>query len=163
MVPSLRAAVITVSDSVTAGKRQDSGGPAVAELLTKNGWSVVETVAVPDDRTAIAAALRDLVGRGIPGIFTTGGTGVAPRDVTPEATRDVIDREIPGIAEQMRRIGLQSTPRAILSRSVAGICGTSLILNLPGSPKGAVESLQAVLPLLPHIVDLISGKTEHCD
>jgi molybdenum cofactor synthesis domain-containing protein len=122
---------------------------------------VVHYQVVADDLAVLSATLRELSAQGLEGIFTTGGTGVAPRDVTPEATRKVISREIPGLAERMRQEGSKGTPTAILSRAVAGICGNSLILNLPGSPGGAVESLQAVLAVLPHAVDLIAGRNGH--
>ena len=161
MPQPLRAAVLTVSDSVFQGRRKDGSGPAVKELLEQEGWSVVHCQVVADDLAVLSATLRELSAQGLEGIFTTGGTGVAPRDVTPEATRKVISREIPGLAERMRQQGSQDTPTAILSRALAGICGNSLILNLPGSPGGAVESLQAVLAVLPHAVGLITGKNGH--
>ncbi len=161
MSQSLRAAVLTVSDSVFQGRRRDSSGPAVKELLEKSGWKVVHSQVVADDLAVLSATLREMSSKGFEGIFTTGGTGVSPRDVTPEATRKVISREILGLAERMRQVGAESTPTAILSRAVAGICGNSLILNLPGSPRGAVESLQAVLAVLPHAVGLITGKNVH--
>ena len=161
MSQSLRAAVLTVSDSVFQGRRRDGSGPAVKELLEKSGWKVVHSQVIADDLAVLSATLREMSSKGLEGIFTTGGTGVSPRDVTPEATRKVISREIPGLAERMRQEGAESMPTAILSRAVAGICGNSLILNLPGSPKGAVESLQAVLAVLPHAVGLITGKNVH--
>lgn len=161
MTQPLRAAVLTISDSVFQGRRKDGSGPAVKELLELEGWSVVHYQVVADDLAVLSATLRELSAQGLEGIFTTGGTGVAPRDVTPEATRKVISREIPGLAERMRQEGSKGTPTAILSRAVAGICGNSLILNLPGSPGGAVESLQAVLAVLPHAVDLIAGRNGH--
>jgi molybdenum cofactor synthesis domain-containing protein len=161
MPEALRAAVLTVSDSAFSGERQDASGPAVADLLKKNGWDVVDTRVVADDQAVIAATLRELSGHGIQAIFTTGGTGLAPRDVTPEATRRVITREIPGLGERIRQEGAKNTPTAILSRGIAGVCGSSLILNLPGSPAGAVESLNFVLPVLQHAVDLLAGRTSH--
>jgi molybdopterin adenylyltransferase len=161
MTQTLRAAVLTISDSVSAGKRRDGSGPAVAELLKQNGWTVVHTQALADDMAVIAATLRELVAKKFEGIFTTGGTGIAERDVTPEATRKVLTREIPGLGEAMRRAGSEKTATAILSRSLGGIAGGSLIVNLPGSPKGAIDSLQAVLPVLAHAAELIAGQTEH--
>jgi len=161
MSEPLRAAVVTVSDSVFQGERRDGSGPAVAELLQKNGWTVVDSRVVADDQAVIAATLRELSGHSIQAIFTSGGTGLASRDVTPEATRKVITREVPGLAERIRQEGSRATPTAVLSRGLAGVCGTTLILNLPGSPAGAVESLSFVLPVLHHAVDLLSGKTAH--
>jgi len=158
----IRAAVITVSDSAHAGTRSDASGPAVIERLERLGWSAALRLVVPDERSAIEAALRDCSGSGeVQAVFTTGGTGVALRDVTPEATRAVIDREIPGLAEVMRAEGLKFTPRAALSRAVAGSHGTVLIVNLPGSPKGACESFDAIAGLLPHVIDLLAGRTAH--
>ena len=161
MPESLRAAVVTVSDSVFRGQRRDGSGPAIADLLRKSGWTVVDTRVVADDRAVIAATLRELSAHGMEAIFTTGGTGLAPRDVTPEATRQIITQEIPGIAEQMRRVGASTTPTAVLSRAVAGVCGTTIIINLPGSPRGAVDSLQTILAVVPHAVDLVAGRTAH--
>ena len=159
--PQLRAAVITVSDSVFNGKKRDGSGAAVAEVLQQAGWIVAHTRVVNDDMGVIAATLRELSSKSFEVILTTGGTGIAARDVTPEATRKVVTREIPGLAEQMRREGAKTEPRAALSRGVAGISGNSLIINLPGSPKGACESLRSILALLPHAVDLLQGRTEH--
>ena len=161
MTQPLRAAVLTISDSVSEGRRKDGSGPAVAELLLSDGWTVVHSQVLADDLSVIAATLRELSSQGIEGIFTTGGTGIAPRDVTPEAVRNVMTRELPGLAEHMRQVGAQSTPTAILSRSVTGICGKSLIVTLPGNPQGAVDSLKTILPILPHAVDLIAGRTMH--
>jgi len=158
----IRVAVITVSDSVARGTREDRSGPAVRECAERRGWSVEASEVVPDDRECIARVLVDLSDqRGMSLIVTTGGTGVSERDVTPEATRAVVDREIPGLGELMRAEGRKSTARAVLSRGIAGTRGRTLIVNLPGSPRGATESLEAVADLAPHIVDLLEGRTEH--
>jgi molybdenum cofactor synthesis domain-containing protein len=155
-------AVLTISDSVTAGARIDRSGPAVRERLERLGWRVTVMEAIADEVSAISSRLLALVDEGrVAAIFTTGGTGVAARDVTPEATRAVLDREIPGIGEVMRARGLEKTPLAVLSRAVAGTRGKVLIINLPGSPKGAVESLDAIVELVPHVLELLSGRTEH--
>jgi molybdopterin adenylyltransferase len=157
----LTAAVLTVSDSVCAGTREDVSGPTLRSRLQEAGWNVVHAT-VPDEADVIAAKLREWSGNTqIEAIFTTGGTGIAARDVTPEATRSVIEREIPGIAEWMRLQGMQKTPLSVLSRGVAGTLGNCVIINLPGSPKGAQESLDSILHLLPHIIDLLRGNTEH--
>jgi molybdenum cofactor synthesis domain-containing protein len=147
---------------VSAGTRADRSGPAVRERLEQLGWSVSVMEAIPDETSEISARLATLADGGqVSAIFTTGGTGVAPRDVTPEATRAVIDREIPGLGELMRARGREATPLAVLSRSVAGTRGRVLIVNLPGSPKGAVESLDAIVELVPHVLELLRGRTEH--
>jgi molybdopterin adenylyltransferase len=156
------AAVLTISDTASQGARIDASGPAVIERLEAAGFTVVEHKIVPDERSEIATQLRVMADLKIArAIFTTGGTGIALRDVTPEATRDVIDREIPGFGELMRARGLQSTKFAPLSRALAGSRGAVLIVNLPGSPKGAVESLDAILELVPHVLDLLGGNTRH--
>jgi molybdenum cofactor synthesis domain-containing protein len=156
------AAVITVSDSAHHGTRLDASGPAVVARLRAEGYEIAATRIIPDERYEIADALRDLADHHTAAvIFTTGGTGITPRDITPEATRDVIDREIPGIGELMRLKGREATPRAVLSRALAGNRNGVLIINLPGSPKGAVESLDAILELVPHVLDLINGRTGH--
>jgi molybdopterin adenylyltransferase len=158
----ITVAVVTVSDSVTAGTRADLSGPAVQGRLKELGYQVASLDVVPDEENAISTKLISLAESGkVAAIFTTGGTGVALRDVTPEATRSVIDREIPGIGELMRFEGLKTVPTAPLSRATAGTRDRVLIVNLPGSPKGAVESLSAIVKLVPHMVDLLSGKTEH--
>jgi molybdenum cofactor synthesis domain-containing protein len=154
------SAVLTVSDSCASGDRVDVSGPAVAEFLAKNGFSVVATEVVPDEQPVIQNAIA-LLTLEVRLIVTTGGTGVGPRDVTPEATRAVCERLIDGIPERMRAEGAKKTPLAALSRGVCGTRGKSLILNLPGSPKGAVESLEAVIGLLPHALQLLAGNTEH--
>jgi molybdopterin adenylyltransferase len=157
---SFTAAVLTVSDSSSAGEREDVSGPAVAELLAKHKFHVVAKEIVSDDRTHIENALLQLSGKAQL-VVSTGGTGVAKRDVTPEATRAVCERMVEGIAERMRLEGGKKTPLAALSRGVCGLRESSLILNLPGSPKGAVESLAAVIDILPHALQLLSGDTKH--
>ncbi len=158
----IRAAVLTISDSVTAGTREDRSGPAVAERLSQLGWTVAAMESIPDDAPSISRRLATLAdGNDVSAVFTTGGTGISVRDVTPEATRSVLDREIPGIAECMRLEGRSSTPLAVLSRATAGTRGRVLIVNLPGSPRGAVESLNAIVDVVPHVLDLLRGHTEH--
>lgn len=154
------AAILTVSDSASRGERTDLSGPATADLLRQHGFDVAQPEIVPDDRAAIEAALIRLTGI-TQLVVTTGGTGIAERDVTPEATRAVCSRLVDGVSEKMRADGLAKTPFSILSRGVCGIRGHSLILNLPGSPSGAVESLKAVIAILPHALDLLAGKTDH--
>lgn len=154
------AAVITVSDSCAHGERVDASGPAVAEALRKFGFHVVATQVVQDDSMQIQNALIHLALEAR-FIVTTGGTGIAERDVTPEATEAICDRVINGVAERMRIEGFKQTKFAPLSRGVCGVRGKTVILNLPGSPSGAVESLQAVLELVPHALNLLDGKTEH--
>src|SRR5437868_2243920 len=158
--PELTAAVITVSDSSSRGEREDLGGPAVAAALQKHKFRVVARDVVPDEKTAIQDALVRFCSQAR-FVVTTGGTGVAPRDVTPEATRGVCERLIEGIAERMRAEGTKSTKFAALSRSVCGVRGQSVILNLPGKPSGAVESLETVIDLIPHALQLLSGNTKH--
>jgi molybdenum cofactor synthesis domain-containing protein len=158
----MNAAVITISDSASTGARPDKSGPAVRRRLEQLGWTVVISDVIPDEVEQIAARLMELADTGfVSAIFTTGGTGIAARDVTPEATRAILDCEIPGVGELMRAKGRESTPLAALSRALAGTRGRAFIVNLPGSPRGAVESLDAILELVPHIVDLLSGRTEH--
>jgi molybdopterin adenylyltransferase len=158
-----QAAVITVSDSGYAGTRVDSSGPAVAKLLAASGFLVVEQVVVPDEQPAIEAALRSCA-RSASLVVTTGGTGVAPRDVTPEATRNVCERLLDGVPEVMRAAGRAETIYASLSRALCGTLGPSLIVNLPGSPRGAVTSLTAVLPLVSHALTLLKGEaTPHLE
>jgi molybdenum cofactor synthesis domain-containing protein len=158
----LRAAVLTVSDSVSAGQKEDRSGPAVQERLQRRGWLVPVAAVLPDEAERIVAWLVHMVNAGeVDAIFTTGGTGIALRDVTPEATRSVIEREIPGLAERMRIEGSKHTSLAALSRGLAGVRRNVLIVNLPGSPKGAVESLDVIVELVPHIVSLLHGETAH--
>src|SRR5580698_6063867 len=158
--PELSAAVITVSDSCFHGQRTDVSGPAVAEVLKKHKFTIIGTATVPDEQPAIQQAILSWVDR-TSLVVTTGGTGVAPRDVTPEATRSVCERILEGVAERMRSQGAKKTPLAALSRAVCGVRGKSVILNLPGSPAGAVQSLESVIDLLPHALQLLSGNTSH--
>lgn len=160
MADALTAAVITVSDSCSRGERDDLSGPAVAQFLQKNSFSVVTRAVVPDDPIQIQNLLVK-VAREVRLVVTTGGTGIAARDVTPEATAAVCERLLDGVAERMRSEGVKKTPFAALSRGVCGVRGKALILNLPGSPAGSVQSLEAVVELIPHAIDLLSGKTEH--
>src|ERR1700722_6939013 len=156
----ITAAVLTVSDSCSRGERVDLSGPAVAEALGRRNFQVLVRSVAADERAVIEEKLIELC-RSARLVVTTGGTGLAPRDVTPEATAAVCERLVEGLAEQMRLVGARKTRFAALSRGICGIRVTSLILNLPGSPAGAVESLEAVLDLLPHALELIAGKTEH--
>ena len=156
------AAVVTISDGVSRGVRADDSGDVAADLLREAGYDVRERAVVADEREDIERVLRSLASRGVALVATTGGTGFGPRDVTPEATRAVIEREAPGLAELMRRAGLDHTPMAALSRAVAGSAGRTLIVNLPGSPAGVRESLGALLGVVPHAIELLSGATgEH--
>lgn len=159
--PEFTAAVVTVSDGVSEGVREDRSGPAVAALLRRAGFSVSRREVVADDRDSIGALLRELCDSDISLVLTTGGTGFGPRDVTPEATRDVVERDAPGLAERMRAAGAASTPLAALSRAVAGSRGSTLVVNLPGSERGAVESLRAILGPLPHALRLLAGDRVH--
>jgi molybdopterin adenylyltransferase len=152
----IHIAILTVSDRSARGERPDASGPALAELVAAQGWMVERTGVVPDDLDNLRATLSAWAdGGGVDVILTTGGTGLALRDVTPEATRMVIEREVPGLAEAMRCESLKVTPHAMLSRAVAGVRGKVLIINLPGSPRAAVENLQVILPVLPHAVELL--------
>jgi molybdopterin adenylyltransferase len=158
---TLRFGILTVSDRSAHGERPDTSGPALVEVVEAQGWKTVRTATIADELVALRETLSAWAdGNDLDVILTTGGTGFAPRDITPEATRAVIEREAPGLAEAMRQDSLKVTPHAMLSRAVAGIRGRVLILNLPGSPKGAVENLQVVLPVLPHAVELLQNNPE---
>lgn len=153
---TIRFGILTLSDRSSRGEREDASGPALARLIEAENWTVAKKALLPDDESAIRAILMEWADSGeIDVILTTGGTGFAPRDVTPEATRAVLDREAPGLAEAMRAASLKITPHAMLSRIVTGIRKKTLIINLPGSPKGAVENLQVVLLIVPHAVQLL--------
>jgi molybdopterin adenylyltransferase len=152
----IRFGILTLSDRSSRGERADSSGPALARLIEAEGWPIAKRSLLPDDESAIRQILSEWADSGeVDVILTTGGTGFSPRDVTPEATRAIIDREAPGLAEAMRAASLKITPHAMLSRVVTGIRKQALIINLPGSPKGAVENLQVILPVLPHAVQLL--------
>lgn len=153
--------MITVSDGVSAKTRDDESGRALVRILKDADFEVSEPVVVPDDEKRIADAIVAAADDGADVVVTTGGTGLGPRDVTPQATSAVIDFEVPGIGEAMRRAGAESTPMAALSRSMAGVRGQTLIINVPGSPRGAAESLEAVMPTLAHAVRLLHGNTSH--
>ena len=153
---TIRFGILTLSDRSARGERADASGPALADLVRSQNWLVIKQALLPDDESAIRTELMTWADSGeVDVILTTGGTGFSPRDVTPEATRAVIQREAPGLAEAMRSASLAKTPRAMLSRSVAGIRGRTLIINLPGSPKGALENLQVVIPVLEHAIQLL--------
>ena len=155
------AHVITVSDGVFRGERTDDSGAALANLLTRAGFEVGGPQLVPDEVERIAEAVVTAVARGVDLVVATGGTGLGPRDVTPQAISSLIDYEVPGIGEAMRRAGADTTPMALLSRSMAGVRKRTLIISVPGSPKGATESLEAVMPVLSHAIQLLHGDTAH--
>lgn len=162
MTPGYRAAIVTVSDSVAQGTRQDLSGPAVARLLEAEGWTVRSTEVLPDDFNLLRERLGALASdTDVDVVITTGGTGLGPRDRTPEATTSVMERSVPGLAELMRREGTKKTPLAALSRGVVGMKAKTLIVNLPGMPEGAEDSLRAILPLLPHAVAVVRGEAVH--
>lgn len=159
----IKAGIITASDKGSAGQREDESGKVIAELLKNINAEVADYVIVPDERNIISENLRRMSDQlGIDLILTTGGTGFSPRDITPEATLDVIDRQVPGIAEAMRSSTMSITPRAMLSRAVAGIRNKTLIINLPGSPKAVRENLAVVLPVLPHAIEILTGRAGEC-
>jgi len=156
-----RAHVITVSDGVSAGTREDISGPAVRNILRNADFEAGDPEVVPDTQQAVSDAIVAAVVNGAVLVVTTGGTGLGPRDVTPQATSMLIDYEVPGLAELMRRAGYESTPMAALSRGLVGVRGHTLIINLPGSLRGATESLEAIVPVLGHAVQLLHGHTKH--
>jgi len=159
----MRAAILTLSDKGARGEREDLSGPALSDWLTQKGVVVECMSLIPDDFEQIVSALKKWTDSLAPDlILTTGGTGVSPRDITPEATNKVIDRELPGFAERMRQESLKKTPHAIISRAIAGIRQRTLIINLPGSPKGAIENLEAVWPAIPHAITKIQGDPSDC-
>jgi len=153
--------VITISDRVSAGQMEDQSGPALIRLLTAAQFEASGPEVVPDDKQRISDAIVSAAANGADVVITTGGTGLGPRDVTPQATSAVIDFEVPGLGEAMRRVGAASTPMAALSRGMAGVRGRTLIVNVPGSVKGATESLEAVMPMLGHAIRLLRGNTSH--
>ena len=154
----MRVAIVTVSDSAATGAREDRSGPAVRDRCAALGWQIASAEILPDDQLRLTAMLAELAdSRACDCVLTTGGTGIGPRDVTPEATMNICERLIPGLAELMRAKGLQFTSRSVLSRAVVGVRSGVLIVNLPGSPKGAVQSLDAIADLLPHACEVIRG------
>jgi molybdopterin adenylyltransferase len=156
--PAMRVAILTISDSSSSGQRPNLGGPTMRERCLNLGWQIISEAVLPDERAQISEKLKQLADSGtVDFILTTGGTGLGPRDVTPEATVDICDRIVPGLAEMMRERGRQATPRAALSRAVVGTRGNTLIVNLPGSPKGAVQSLNTIADLLPHASEVMRG------
>lgn len=156
------ASVLTMSDKGAAGLRQDTSGPALCKRLEEAGIKLLSSGIIADERDLISATLVRLCADGADLIITTGGTGLSPRDITPEATLDVIERKVPGIPEAMRMAGLQKTSRAMLSRGIAGIRGRTLIINLPGSPLAAMENLEAIMDVLPHAIEKLKGSKEDC-
>lgn len=158
----IRVVVITASDACARGEREDASGDALVQLLTDLGATIIERKILSDDLEPLAEALRDFAERDdVNLIITTGGTGLGPRDNTPEATKQVIEREAPGIAEAIRAESLKSTPMAMISRGVCGLRSGTLIINLPGSPKAVKETFAVIAPVLPHALDLLAGRTAH--
>jgi len=154
----MRAAVVTVSDRSSSGERADASGPVAVDALRDAGWSCDDAVVVPDGADSVAAALRAAEDAGARLIVTSGGTGVAPRDLTPEGTRQVIARELPGIMEELRRAGASDTPMALLTRGVAGVTSRALVVNLPGSPRGVASGMPLVLRLAGHVIAQLDGE-----
>jgi len=158
----MKIGILTVSDKAARGEREDRSGPAIREIMEAAGAEVVRSLVVPDEQDVIRATLIAWSDEGLDVILTTGGTGFSPRDWTPEATKSVLEREAPGLSEAIRAVGLKKTPAAMLSRAVAGIRKSTLIINLPGSERGVRESLEAVLGVLPHAVDILKGMGSEC-
>jgi molybdopterin adenylyltransferase len=157
----IKVAILTLSDKGSKGEREDLAGPLIREMITGIGATVEYYEVIPDEKDLIKKKLMDY-SKKVDLVLTTGGTGLSPRDVTPEATLEVIDKEIPGIAETMRSAGLGKTNRAMLSRAVAGVRGNTLIINMPGSPKAVKEGLEAIMDVLPHAIEKIKGSSEDC-
>ena len=158
----MKIGILTISDKGARGEREDRSGPAIREMIEAAGGEIVRAMIIPDEQDEIRAALIGWSDEGLELILTTGGTGFSPRDWTPEATKAVLDREAPGIAEAIRRAGMEKTPTAMLSRAVAGIRKRTLIVNLPGSEKAVRESLEAILPALPHGIEILKGEASEC-
>ena len=164
MKQNLQARILVLSDLASRGEREDRSGPAVREILESHGWQVTALEVLPDEFDQIRGCLEVWTGfEDCDAVFTSGGTGIGPRDVTPQATRAVIETEIPGLAELMRAEGIKSTPLAALSRAIVGVRNRKLIVNLPGSPRGARESIESIIEVLPHAIDLIQGRTGHSE
>ena len=159
----MRAAIITSSDSGYAGEREDRSGPVIREILEENGYEVVHTILLPDDRKMLSDEMARIADLGLADlVLTTGGTGFSPRDCMPEATADIAERMVPGIPEAMRAYSMTITPRAMLSRAVSAIRGQTLIINLPGSPKAVRESLEYIIPSLAHGLEILTGQASDC-
>lgn len=159
----MKAAIITASDSGYAGQREDKSGPLIKQILEENGYQVVHEILLPDDRTRLSQEMARIADNEVAELLlTTGGTGFSPRDCTPEATMDITERIVPGIPEAMRAYSLTITPRAMLSRATAGIRKSTLIINLPGSPKAVKESLEYILPALTHGLEILTGQSTNC-